>query len=124
MVHFQRTVNTLPEKIFELSSGEGFFKFRGKRLATDRTIGATARPKTGFYLIALDLILHVFEIALLARAHMLQSHFFCAATIGLFFHALLDALPHKEGHTRDGLLCLVSPIHNMTPPDRIVRILH
>jgi hypothetical protein len=116
MVHFQRALNALLEKILELSAGEGFSQCRGERLANDRTIGAAARSEAGFHLIALDLILHVFEKAPLAGAHMLHSHFLRATTADLFFNALFDALPHEKGNAGDGLLCFVSPIHNTAPP--------
>jgi hypothetical protein len=115
MVHFEWALYALLEKIFELSPGKSFFEFCGKRLANDRTIGTAARPETGFHLIALDLVLHVLEKVPLAGAHMLHSHFFRAAVPGLFFHALLDTLPHEKGDPGDGLLCFVSPIQGVAP---------
>jgi hypothetical protein len=71
-----------------------------------------------------DLLLHVPEKTLLAAADMLHRHLFRAAPAGLLLNSLFDALPHKQGDAGDGLLCLVSPIHDLAPPDRIDRILH
>ena len=124
MVHFEGPLNPPLEKILQLSAGEGFFQIRGERLANNGTIGATARAETRFDLISFDLLLHVLEETLLTGTHMLQGHRFCAAAAGLLLHALPDALSHEKGDTGDGLLCLVSPIHNRPPPDGMVQILH
>ena len=109
-MHFQRSLDALLEKILQLSPGEGFFKFSGKGLAYERTIGAAAWPKTGFHLIALDLFLHALEEALLAGAHMLQGHRPCPATVSLFLNAFLTRFLTKKG-TRE-TACFASSVQS------------